>query len=78
MKIGTWIECIHCKRWRYLSSVHDPSTLNVNWVCTMNTDIEYNRCSKKQQHYDEDTLIEIDYTEGSIVNAQIDGYPSLV
>ena len=41
----------------------------------MNKDILKNKCDMPQEQYDDDNLIAIKYTEGSIVNAQIAGYP---
>ena len=76
--IGTWIECVKCKKWRYLKHEHDPSILNKNWICEMNENTKYNKCNLKEQHYISEDLIDIKFNEGSIVCAQLDGYPPLV
>ncbi|CAG5099750.1 Oidioi.mRNA.OKI2018_I69.XSR.g16667.t1.cds [Oikopleura dioica] len=51
---GTWVECVECKKWRYLKECTDPALLPDYWICEMNPDPrkKYNHCSKPEEKPD--------------------------
>nr|VZI39355.1 unnamed protein product [Spirometra erinaceieuropaei] len=84
---GTWIECTHCKKWRFEPSVRDPSEVSENWRCFLQTklahlqpspEIEEAACAEPEDPaarcHDQSYLFN-EFTAGSIVLAKMQGFP---
>ncbi|TGZ69956.1 hypothetical protein CRM22_003445 [Opisthorchis felineus] len=88
---GTWVECCLCKKWRYLSDVHDPSLVDIGWHCALdsrksnqvlNETPGYSRssnpCNIPQSPIPDEIYKDCIYTSfavGSVVWAKLQGYP---
>ncbi len=79
-----WVQCdnIGCQKWRKLVNCKDPSEVPEEWMCSRNTDPEYNRCSAPEEEWsdlkDSQEFVESMFVPGSIVWAKLEGYPWLV
>ncbi|KAK3706419.1 hypothetical protein QZH41_018633 [Actinostola sp. cb2023] len=80
-RVGSWVQCGRpdCGKWRCLNVTVDSHDLADKWMCTMNTDCNYNTCEASQEAFDsQDEDFDVVYTsfpEGSIVWAKVAGYP---
>ncbi|GAA49519.1 zinc finger CW-type PWWP domain protein 1 [Clonorchis sinensis] len=88
---GTWVECCLCKKWRYLSDVHDPSLVDIGWHCALDSrksnqvldetpgySRSTNPCNIPQSPIPEEIYNDCIYTSfavGSVVWAKLQGYP---
>ncbi|KER23368.1 hypothetical protein T265_14655 [Opisthorchis viverrini] len=88
---GTWVECCLCKKWRYLSDVHDPSLVDVGWNCALSSrksnqvldetqgySQSKNPCDIPQSPIPDESYNDCIYTSfavGSVVWAKLQGYP---
>ena len=76
-----WVQCENssCKKWRLLKDCDDPANVPANWVCSMNTNPDYNSCSAREEQWsdidDSQEFVESPYIPGSIVWSKMDGYP---
>ncbi|KAM3185804.1 hypothetical protein ACTXT7_005620 [Hymenolepis weldensis] len=85
---GTWIECVKCKKWRFIADVHDPSEVSQDWHCGLqpkwkttsiafvNTSI--NPCDEEEDdackgEADTQPYVYSEFTAGSIVWAKMRG-----
>ncbi|XP_049867518.1 zinc finger CW-type PWWP domain protein 1-like [Pectinophora gossypiella] len=75
---GLWVQCDDCDRWRYLPHVLDAQELPDKWSCNMNPDKTAASCSVPEvpiRLHDEEDLIHGEYAAGSLVWAQLAGWP---
>ncbi|XP_014241804.1 zinc finger CW-type PWWP domain protein 1-like [Cimex lectularius] len=73
---GIWVQCSDCSKWRYLYRVKDALEIKPFWVCSMNSDFDFNKCSIPQAaSFDPKDLIDADYSPGSVVLAKVKGFP---
>ncbi|XP_041977469.1 zinc finger CW-type PWWP domain protein 1-like [Aricia agestis] len=76
--VGLWVQCDECNRWRYLPDVLDRQQLSKKWYCNMNPDTTKANCSEPEDPVpfnEEEDLIHSEYSAGSLVVAQLPGWP---
>ncbi|TPP58636.1 hypothetical protein FGIG_10219 [Fasciola gigantica] len=79
--IGTWVECVRCGKWRFLSDVGDPSVLPDAWHCGLQTKYwivsSNDPCAEPQPPLDDDVekgkYVYTKFTVGSVVWAKLNG-----
>ncbi|XP_077861554.1 uncharacterized protein LOC102804076 [Saccoglossus kowalevskii] len=81
-KNDIWVQCSnsYCLKWRKVHDISDPTSIPDNWECNMNTDEDYNSCTKPQVKNTDEIDAEYEfvftrYTIGSLVWAKMQGYP---
>uniref|UniRef100_A0A158QGP0 Ubiquitin-like domain-containing protein n=1 Tax=Rodentolepis nana TaxID=102285 RepID=A0A158QGP0_RODNA len=81
---GTWVECVMCKKWRYLEDSVDPSELPEDWYCGLQSKYLSNghsnipACDEPEildPGMDEKQYVYGQFATGSIVLAKMPGYP---
>jgi len=75
---GTWVRCSlqHCGKWRKLQE-KDPSQVVSKWECRKNPDVDYSQCSTPEQRWSPGPeWVQNRFTVGSLVYAQIQGFPA--
>lgn len=76
-----WVQCenSNCKKWRQLKDCLDPALVPEKWLCSMNSDENYNSCSAPEEHWSDlgesQEFVESPFVPGSVVWAKMDGYP---
>lgn len=85
---GTWIECVKCKKWRFLADVYDPSEVSQDWHCGLQakwktTSIAFvnaltNPCDEEEDdaskaQADTQPYVYSEFTAGSVVWAKMRG-----
>lgn len=79
--MGTWVECVKCGKWRFLSDVYDPSIIPEAWHCGMqmkySTVSSNDPCAEPQPPLDDNLekgkYVYTKFTVGSVVWAKLNG-----
>ncbi|XP_066902133.1 zinc finger CW-type PWWP domain protein 1-like [Halyomorpha halys] len=64
---GTWVKCFQCQKWRYLKNIFDPVDIPDKWQCSMNLDNKFNTCEEPQSQFNDEAVVRLKYTAGSLV-----------
>ncbi|CAH1404462.1 unnamed protein product [Nezara viridula] len=78
---GTWAKCFQCEKWRYLKNIFDPVDIPDKWQCSMNLDNKFNSCEKPQSHFNNNAVVRLKFTAGSLVwvnSARYSRWPGMV
>ncbi len=87
--VGTWIECVRCKKWRFAADIYDPSQVPTDWHCgnqakwvgldaSASDACQEPEDEKSKQGADEKPFLYNEFTAGSIVWAKLSGRPLFI